>query len=758
MDQLARHSLLRHVASVHFVEELPSLYSEETAAQEIPGSSDEVLHSRKTLAFAASCVETFSEYDYRFTEGDVSNVGVAVRSLQDALETQNQLGGHSSGFAFRASRYLADRAAVAAIQLFEKRLLRACERHNAAAFFWASRDGTWQNWVEELPEVVAAAASFSRVASPAQRMRRISAQLQLMYHGLGRILFASQSVVGSRSAAHLRWALAAALLCAWECTGAPLSDALHELAHMLQYAKLQEADSIAAALSAGGVQEPHTPPLQSPARQVHGATGSVSVQPDRDSLLPSARLISQAALDVWQAAGAFRAESRSSFRSLSPRPAWQRQWWRVLLTVGTVTAVGVAAARNWDGMRARLSSAAESIRAFYGEHLREPLTAMSQEVLRSDPVELREGDATEAALQDATVSMRNMLQQWLADKAASGALPPQADGTPFSTEQLQDMAQSMDLQLMSRQYEAEIQHPLRNAAGGDLVQLMLMQVQFIKVEALQQVAAMEGILRQNHFNTQVLATIPAVIVGYVALQATAAALRRVGQWVPALGARFAPGADLPAVRGEMRHLCRTLHRLVTRAAARKASGMPVTVTHASAAPAGGASVQFGGGTPSLTPPISQIPTPRSSTDTLAGKTHARTPPRPSPPTAPKRGGWQAQSSAPVFGGMPGQSLPTDQSTHGDVANRLRRDSMDSVSLRPPPNASQGALPQGLSGSKAVQGGQNDGSNSMAAAEAFIASMDLRAPVERRRSLSPPSASAGGGAPTRAFAPGCLMQG
>ncbi len=66
--------------------------------------------------------------------------------------------------------------------------------------------------------------------------------------------------------------------------------------------------------------------------------------------------------------------------------------------------------------------------------------------------------------------------------------------------------------LPCRSYEREIQSPIVGTVKGDLVQLMLVQIQFIKKELMVAMGALDQLLRENHFNLQLLATIPGLIV------------------------------------------------------------------------------------------------------------------------------------------------------------------------------------------------------------------------------------------------------
>jgi len=160
--------------------------------------------------------------------------------------------------------------------------------------------------------------------------------------------------------------------------------------------------------------------------------------------------------------------------------------------------------------------------------------------------------ANEAALQDATLSLRTMLGDF-AKKSS-----PQ-----LSEAQIQDVMHTLDISFVSRKcvdvlvpcasmngdalclcprcrllrfhrftihlgrYEAEIQRPVRNAVLGDLVQMMLIQIQSIKHELMVAMEAVDQLLLENQFNLQVMATIPAFMVFYGSMLAVRGVYRKV---------------------------------------------------------------------------------------------------------------------------------------------------------------------------------------------------------------------------------------
>ena len=53
-------------------------------------------------------------------------------------------------------------------------------------------------------------------------------------------------------------------------------------------------------------------------------------------------------------------------------------------------------------------------------------------------------------------------------------------------------------------YELQIQRPIKSAVTGDLVEMMLIQIQFIKRELMSAMQAMDEILRENRVRNGIL--------------------------------------------------------------------------------------------------------------------------------------------------------------------------------------------------------------------------------------------------------------
>ncbi|KAJ1997084.1 Nuclear control of ATPase protein 2, partial [Coemansia thaxteri] len=77
---------------------------------------------------------------------------------------------------------------------------------------------------------------------------------------------------------------------------------------------------------------------------------------------------------------------------------------------------------------------------------------------------------------------------------------------------------SGDLSDVMRVYSREMQQPFRNAVFGDLVQAMLIQVQKVKVDVGQTMAALDKLLKSNELNFLLLSTVPATLTIYAAIR------------------------------------------------------------------------------------------------------------------------------------------------------------------------------------------------------------------------------------------------
>ncbi|KAJ2396685.1 Nuclear control of ATPase protein 2 [Coemansia sp. RSA 2603] len=108
-----------------------------------------------------------------------------------------------------------------------------------------------------------------------------------------------------------------------------------------------------------------------------------------------------------------------------------------------------------------------------------------------------------------------------------------------------------DLSDVMSVYAREMQKPFKNAVFGDLVEAMLIQVQKVKVDVGQTMAALDKLLKSNELNFLLLSTVPATFSLYVAGQWL---LSKVSWWVGG-GSRF----TVSSIRVVMRDIDRLLN-------------------------------------------------------------------------------------------------------------------------------------------------------------------------------------------------------
>jgi nuclear-control-of-ATPase protein 2 len=106
-------------------------------------------------------------------------------------------------------------------------------------------------------------------------------------------------------------------------------------------------------------------------------------------------------------------------------------------------------------------------------------------------------DAT--ALRDAESSLKNMLDAFIQDT--------QPD---MPVEQRRDIVERMDMSVLSSQYEQSLRHTIKNFVTGDIVRMLLIQVQYIKADLLSTMSAVENLIDANEFNFRLTATLPAL--------------------------------------------------------------------------------------------------------------------------------------------------------------------------------------------------------------------------------------------------------
>jgi hypothetical protein len=120
------------------------------------------------------------------------------------------------------------------------------------------------------------------------------------------------------------------------------------------------------------------------------------------------------------------------------------------------------------------------------------------------------GVADAKALRDANDSLAHMLNSFYKKRytewtdAQRNAIVGELDMAPVSAQwvRLADVLRvgfgpMMNITCSHSRYEKEIQEPIKNVVLGDLVEMILIQIQFIKKETLAAMDAMDDILKQN---------------------------------------------------------------------------------------------------------------------------------------------------------------------------------------------------------------------------------------------------------------------
>ncbi|KAL0589990.1 hypothetical protein ABG067_001957 [Albugo candida] len=181
-----------------------------------------------------------------------------------------------------------------------------------------------------------------------------------------------------------------------------------------------------------------------------------------------------------------------------PPSTLQRRWIPLTIAVVSVGVAGVWLTRN----RVRFLSIARTIREalqqFFIEHMIEPIDAILGEILFNRKNDIQDA----AALLDAKASLQRMLHDFACDTNPN--MPPQ---------ELQRKVESMDMSLVSFVYEKQLSTAVRSLMTGDIVRMLLIQIQFIKKELMVAMGAIDDLMHANQLNLQLLATIPTILAG-----------------------------------------------------------------------------------------------------------------------------------------------------------------------------------------------------------------------------------------------------
>ncbi|KAE8894436.1 hypothetical protein PF005_g7133 [Phytophthora fragariae] len=179
-------------------------------------------------------------------------------------------------------------------------------------------------------------------------------------------------------------------------------------------------------------------------------------------------------------------------------PSKIRQRWLQVTTVAIcLTAGGFWVVNNQDEFRAGTAAMRAALQEFLNEHMVEPLQAIFGEVVLNQKPEIQDA----MALLDTKQSLRRMLSDFVKDTNPN-----------ISSAEMKRVMDEMDMSVVSLQYEKQLASAVRNLMTGDIVRMLLIQVQFIKKELMVAMGAIDELMHANQLNLQILATIPTFLV------------------------------------------------------------------------------------------------------------------------------------------------------------------------------------------------------------------------------------------------------
>ncbi|PSC72602.1 Nuclear control of ATPase [Micractinium conductrix] len=332
----------------------------------------------------------------------------------------------------------------------------------------------------------------------------------------------------------------------WQVLQAGLSRVLglHHLRRVFSRLQLQQAGAAAAgaageAAAAGGGAEapppvlllPPPPPPPLVPVSTAAALGAARRSVGYTTLLPANATVHS----TLQAARRCTRAQRG--RRLIEVPYWARmpselqQHWIRYAALGLATGWGtiflyrhsrLSGSQDLDRW---LRAGAAAVRGAYAEHVVAPLASVKDELFntfrrRSTIVGMSDYEAE-------TDSLRRMLEDFQRDfvrrrRVTAAALPDGGGGgsagppygTPSNASEAgadQEMLSGMDM--VMRTYEREMQKPLRNLVGGELVRALLIQVQKLKVDTTSAMLELDQILKANELSISLIAAVPSFLIG-----------------------------------------------------------------------------------------------------------------------------------------------------------------------------------------------------------------------------------------------------
>ncbi|KAK1944074.1 Nuclear control of ATPase protein 2 [Phytophthora citrophthora] len=199
-------------------------------------------------------------------------------------------------------------------------------------------------------------------------------------------------------------------------------------------------------------------------------------------------------LSVFRTAQTQFSKCFQSAMSLCRPPSKIRQRWLQVTTMAIcLTAGGFWVVNNQKEFRAGVVAMRAALQDFLNEHMIEPLQAIFGEVVLNQKPEIQDA----MALLDTKESLRRMLSDFVKDT-----------NPKVSPVEMKRIMDEMDMSVVSLQYEKQLGAAVKNLMTGDIIRMLLIQVQFIKKELMVAMGAIDELMHANQLNLQILATIP----------------------------------------------------------------------------------------------------------------------------------------------------------------------------------------------------------------------------------------------------------
>ncbi|KAI9223549.1 ATP synthase regulation protein NCA2-domain-containing protein, partial [Blastocladiella britannica] len=222
------------------------------------------------------------------------------------------------------------------------------------------------------------------------------------------------------------------------------------------------------------------------------------------------------------------AERDQSLVAAHARPGWLVRTW-LPVTVGVVAlTVAVGDQQSLRDLAVSATAAARSAAAFVRNAVRDWLVAPAVQVYET--VRHREHRLAVVGARSVAAdleSLERMVVEYARRHDAAGSA-----ASPESLAVVRAGVRDGDLGPVMRDYERGVMAPVRSAVAGELVTLMLIQVQKSKVDLELAMAALDKLLKSNELNFAMLALLPTAMLAWVAV-------RGVSGWV---GSRVSGGA------------------------------------------------------------------------------------------------------------------------------------------------------------------------------------------------------------------------